>query len=349
MKDCLVKAWQFLFGELFTLKHLCATLQQRPQRFAESEDRKPTFQLPFVRNVINCISITFASVSLSIASLNSGSNGNCYYIGNANEGVLIDAGISCRETARRLKHLGLSIKMVKAIFITHEHADHINGLPKLIKKYYLPVYMTAGTRSNLKSRWGEIRSITLQAYEPVTIGGLTITGFPKFHDAVEPHSFMVSHNNINVGVFTDTGISCEHLIKNFQQCHAAFLESNYDEVMLETGGYSQHLKDRIRNGNGHLSNTEALQLFLNHRPPFMSHLILSHLSANNNKPEIVEKLFRGAASETEIIIASRKKETALYYINRLPNQIQKILKPIRVNHKTQLSLFEEAHEPSLVS
>ncbi|MBI1769786.1 MAG: MBL fold metallo-hydrolase [Bacteroidetes bacterium] len=282
-------------------------------------------------------------MSLSIASLNSGSNGNCYYVGNADEGVLIDAGISCRETERRLKKLGLSIKMVKAIFITHEHADHINGLPKLVKKHHLPVYMTHATRSNLRSGWAEIRAISFQAYEPITVGNLTVTAFPKFHDAADPHSFTVSHNNVNVGVFTDTGRNCEHLIKNFEKCHAAFLESNYDEDMLETGGYPQHLKNRIRNGHGHLSNKQALQLFLNHRPAFMSHLILSHLSANNNKPEIVDSAFKSAAGKTEIVIASRKKETALYHIHgRLTDQSQKSRNP-QLKHKIQLSLFEGAH------
>ena len=280
-------------------------------------------------------------MSLSIASLNSGSNGNCYYVGNASEGILIDAGISCRETERRLKRLGLSIKMVKAIFITHEHADHINGLPKLIKKYYLPVYMTESTRSNLRLSFRIIRSTTFQAYEPITIGGLTITAIPKFHDAVDPHSFIVSHNNINVGVFTDTGRHCEHLVKSFQQCHAAFLESNYDEVMLETGSYPQHLKDRIRKGFGHLSNKEALQLFLNHRPPFMSHLILSHLSANNNRPEIVEHLFNSVTGDTAIVIAPRKKETPLYHINGLPHPIRNSKKSVQSRQKIQLSLFEE--------
>ncbi len=236
--------------------------------------------------------------------------------------------------------MDLSIKMVKAIFITHEHADHINGLPKLVKKYYLPVYMTDITRSNMRGGWREIRSKSFQAYEPIAVGNLIITAVPKFHDAVDPHSFMVSHNNINVGVFTDTGRHCENLIKNFQQCHAAFLESNYDEVMLETGGYPQHLKERIRKGFGHLSNKEALQLFLSHRPPFMSHLILSHLSANNNKPEIVEELFNSIASETQIVIAPRKKETALYHINGLPHPIHPNKKQVQPKHKIQLSLFD---------
>lgn len=288
---------------------------------------------------------TFASMSLSIASLNSGSNGNCYYIGNTHEGVLIDAGISCRETERRLKRLGLSIKMVKAIFITHEHADHINGLPKLVKKYYLPVYMTQLTRSNLRSGWGEIKSITFQAYEPIAIGNLTVTALPKFHDAADPHSFIVRHNNIHVGVFTDTGRHCEHLIKNFRLCHAAFLESNYDEVMLERGGYPQHLKDRIRHGQGHLSNKQALQLFLDHRPPFMSHLILSHLSANNNRPEIVDDLFKHVAASTKIIVAPRKKETALFHVDGIPSSSHQGVIPVRPKPKMQLSLFEEAHLP----
>jgi len=280
-------------------------------------------------------------VSLSIASLNSGSNGNCYYVGNSTEGVLIDAGISCRETERRLKRLGLSIKMIKAIFITHEHADHINGLPKLIRKHYLPVYMTSLTRSKLKLGWREIPAKSIKAYEPVAIGNLIITAFPKFHDAVDAHSFLVSCDNINVGVITDTGRVCENLVKNFKQCHAAFLESNYDEVMLETGGYPLHLKDRIRNGQGHLSNKEALQLFLNHRSPLMSHLILSHLSANNNKPEIVEEVFGSVAEETKIIVASRNKETALYYVSGDPSQALKKKKLHEVKHKMQLSLFEE--------
>jgi phosphoribosyl 1,2-cyclic phosphodiesterase len=256
-------------------------------------------------------------------------------VGNENEGILIDAGISCRETERRLKRLGLSIKSIRAIFITHEHADHISGLPKLVKRHYLPVYMTALTKGNMRGGWAEIRATTFKSYEPITVGSLLVTPIPKFHDAVDPHSFVVTHKNVNVGVFTDTGRHCENLVKSFQQCHAAFLESNYDDVMLETGGYPQHLKDRIRKGFGHLSNKEALQLFMNHRPVYMSHLILSHLSANNNKPEIVDELFSNAAGETKIIVASRRKETGLY-------QITGDHRAVISSHQkemTQLSLF----------
>ncbi len=110
--------------------------------------------------------------------------------------------------------------------------------------------------------------------------------------------------------------------------------------MLETGSYPQHLKDRIRKGFGHLSNKEALQLFLTHRPPFMRYLILSHLSANNNKPEIASELFDRVAGKAEIIIASRKQESLLYHIDAHPED-QKLRAPGPAITKAQLSLFDE--------
>src|ERR1700748_1269924 len=121
-------------------------------------------------------------MSLFIASLNSGSNGNCYYIGNEREAVLIDAGISCRETERRMKRLGLSMQKVKAIFVSHEHSDHINGIAVLSRKYQLPVYITPATLNNSGLQLEHQLVVSFKAYEPVTIGNITISAFPKFHD-----------------------------------------------------------------------------------------------------------------------------------------------------------------------
>jgi phosphoribosyl 1,2-cyclic phosphodiesterase len=185
-------------------------------------------------------------MSLFITSLNSGSNGNCYYIGNEHEAVLVDVGISCRETEKRMKRLGLSIQKVKAIFISHEHSDHISGVPVLAKKHNIPVYITPKTLLYLHINPDEYEVINFIAYQPVIIGELTITAFPKFHDAIEPHSFIIACRDITVGVFTDIGSACQHLIAHFSKCHAAFLEANYDDEMLDKGGYPYHLKRRIR-------------------------------------------------------------------------------------------------------
>jgi len=155
---------------------------------------------------------------------------------------------------------------------------------------------------------------TLQAQQCVTIGELVITAFAKLHDAAEPHSFMVSCRNINVGVFTDIGAVCKNLIHHFKQCHAAFLEANYDEELLEKGSYPFHLKRRIRGGYGHLSNTQALSLFIDHKPANMTHLLLAHLSKDNNCPKLVYNLFNTHARGAEIIVASRYEETPVYYI-----------------------------------
>jgi phosphoribosyl 1,2-cyclic phosphodiesterase len=249
-----------------------------------------------------------------IASLNSGSNGNCYYIGNEREAVLVDAGISCRETEKRMARLGLSIQKVKAVFISHEHSDHIRGLAVLAKKYRLPVYITDGTIHHCGDVPKEL-CFTLKSYLPVQIGSLQITAFPKHHDAVEPHSFMISNGDTRIGVFTDIGATCEHLIRHFSQCHAAFLEANYDEEMLEQGRYPYYLKRRIRGGKGHLSNRQALELFIDHKPEYMSHVLLAHLSKDNNNPDLAQQLFAEHAGDTNVIVASRYGESEVYCID----------------------------------
>lgn len=183
-------------------------------------------------------------------------------------------------------------------------------------------------------------TIPFRPYEPIGVGALSVTAFPKFHDASDPHSFMISDETVNVGVFTDIGQSCEHVVKHFEKCHAAFLESNYDEEMLETGDYPYSLKNRIRDGKGHLSNTQALQLFMNHRPTFMTHLFLSHLSRNNNSPRIVKNLFNRVAGKTQIIIAPRDKETQVYSIINKPGFFNMPVHSTRDPLPVQLSLFQ---------
>jgi phosphoribosyl 1,2-cyclic phosphodiesterase len=254
-------------------------------------------------------------MALYIASLNSGSNGNCYYVGNSNEAILVDVGIPCREVERRMIRSGLSMSKVKAIFISHEHFDHIRGVEVLAKRYKLPVYITDATLQNTRIILDRAYVKSFKAYQPVTIGELSILAFPKRHDAVDPHSFTVEYKGIKVGVLTDIGSSCEHVIANFKDCHAAFLESNYDEEMLDKGNYPYHLKRRIKSDLGHLSNMQALELFTSHKQDFMSHLFLSHLSKDNNSPELAKSLFEKHSGNTRIFVASRYEESPVYKIN----------------------------------
>jgi len=287
-------------------------------------------------------------MSLHIASLNSGSNGNCYYIGNENEAVFVDAGLSCRETEIRMKRLGLDMGRIRAIFITHEHSDHISGVNTLVSKYKIPVYISQPTLK--EAGFWKIRKYTsdFSGQPHISIGNLRVTAFQKIHDASDPYSFVVSEGKINIGVFTDIGEPCDQLIHYFKQCHAAFLESNYDEEMLEKGRYPVYLKNRIRGGSGHLSNRQAMELYTRHRPECMSHLLLSHLSKENNSPELVESLFKSIPADTQIIIASRYRESAVYPIAVQENFFKSLIptfkslkqkKEMKTSKQKQLSLF----------
>lgn len=253
-------------------------------------------------------------MSLNLASLNSGSNGNCYYIGNDHDAVLIDAGISCRQIERRMARLGLSIGRVRAIFISHEHSDHTRGVEVLSRKHKIPIYITPATHRNSQLYLDPKLVRPFIAHEPIQIDSLTVNPFPKRHDGEDPHSFTVAFNGITAGVFTDIGTACDQIIQNVSRCHGAFLEANYDETMLEEGNYPIYLKRRIRGDEGHLSNIQALEIFKNHRAPFLKLLVLSHLSAHNNHPQVVYDLFTPYANGTRIAIASRYEETELFSI-----------------------------------
>jgi phosphoribosyl 1,2-cyclic phosphodiesterase len=251
---------------------------------------------------------------LKIASIASGSNGNCYYLGNDDDAILIDAGVSAKQIAERMNRLGLSLSKLRGLFISHEHADHIRGIDVFSRKHAVPVFMTQKTYVS----YGHVIRDTLLNFflpgKPVQLGNISVHPFLKSHDAIEPCSFSVSSGNRNVAVITDIGLQCENVIDHIRNADAAFLESNYDDQMLKTGPYPAYLKRRIASDVGHLSNTQAASLALEYASARLKHIFLSHLSANNNTPELALSTFiqltrRRSDLKLDVLIASREKES----------------------------------------
>lgn len=262
--------------------------------------------------------------ALYTASVASGSNGNCYYIGNDHDAILIDVGISCRELEKRMQRMGLGLDKVKAIFISHEHSDHIRGLTIVANKYQIPVFISPGTLASCRLA---IPSRLLHLLRPdysVHVGSLEVISFHKPHDAADPQSFIIRQNELTVGVFTDIGAISDSLIHHFKQCNAIFLETNYDERMLENGRYPSYLKQRIKGGYGHLSNLQALDLFTRYRNPNLKLLYLCHLSRENNDPQLALDLFKAKSSNTYVVLAGRDAETGVYRMANKPKIILKL-------------------------
>ncbi len=253
---------------------------------------------------------------MKIASIASGSNGNCYYLENDNDAILVDAGISTKQIVARMTKLGLSMSKVKGVFISHEHTDHVLGVEVLSKKYSVPVFMTQKTYTSC----GKIINNSLLNFfcpgNQVTLGKIHVHPFLKSHDAAEPCSFSVSSERWNVAVMTDIGLECSNVISHLRNADAVFLESNYDDKMLEAGPYPAFLKKRISSGLGHLSNTQAGLIVLEHASSRLKHVFLSHLSANNNTPELAYETFNDCIKQRkdlkpELFITSRHKESKL--------------------------------------
>lgn len=228
---------------------------------------------------------------MRICSIASGSSGNCIYIGEGNDHILIDAGISRKRIVDGLQGIGVEPEELSGIFVTHEHIDHVRGIPMMEKMFGTPVFATDGTLEELlfKDKNQDIKKENLhQVYagETVTVGALRVTPFAMSHDAAEPVCYTVEAGGKKVGMATDLGVYDEKVIQYLSGSECILLEANHDISMLEAGNYPYSLKCRILGNRGHLSNEAAGELLCKLYHKKLKYVFLSHLSKENNYPEL---------------------------------------------------------------
>ena len=259
---------------------------------------------------------------MRICSIASGSSGNCTYIGSDTTHILIDAGISCKRIVSGVESLGVSMKDISAIFITHEHSDHICGLSVLSKKYGLPIYTLPGTKRALLSQQGasNYKDLVheLAADERFILKDLRILPFHTSHDAAEPAAYVVQCEHKRAAVCTDLGEYTEYTVENLKNLDAMVLESNHDVHMLEVGPYPYYLKRRILGKQGHLSNESCGNLLCRILNDHLKGIFLGHLSKENNLPILALESVRAeittgenpyVGSELPIFVAKRDEVT----------------------------------------
>jgi len=251
---------------------------------------------------------------LEICALASGSNGNCYYIGNETEAILVDVGLSARQLQLRIADRKLDPAKVKAILITHEHSDHCRGARVLSKQLGVPVYLTKKTFLAIPGRHRPEKVVWFEPNQAFFLGGFEVVPFSKQHDAVDACSFRIGYDGRQVGVMTDIGDACGQVRQHFAMCNAVFLESNYDEDMLWKGPYPYYLKQRVSSAFGHLSNEQAFCLADTCAGKELQAVFLSHLSGENNTPEKALSVFQPLQKNFRIFLTSRQASTEVFLV-----------------------------------
>ena len=235
-----------------------------------------------------------AGVALSLTVLASCSGGNSTVLATSRTRLLIDCGLSCRETCRRLAGQGIAPESLSAILITHEHADHVAGLHVMAKKFRLPVYMTAPAhaawRRLFKDSAGKpVEAARLETFSPgrgFSVGDIDVMPFTIPHDAVDPVGFRFLAEGIRVAIATDLGFVPPNVRDQLRACDGLVLESNHDLEMLRSGSYPWAVKQRVMSRVGHLSNDSLAEFLTSDYDGGAAFLVLAHLSQQNNHPEL---------------------------------------------------------------
>ncbi len=261
---------------------------------------------------------------MRICPIASGSSGNCIYVGSENTHLIVDCGISGKRTTAGINSLDLSMDDISAILITHEHSDHIGGLGVLARKYGIPIYTTSLTADAiLNSSWvGRIDHTLFNDVspdEPFVIGDIEINPMRVSHDAIDPVAYRFKCGDKKSAIVTDLGFYNDYIVDGLQGLDVLMIESNHDVNMLQVGPYPYPLKQRILGDKGHLSNENAGKLLSRVLHDDMKHIILGHLSHENNIPELAFESVRMeiTASDTPykggdfpLTVAKRSEPTA---------------------------------------
>jgi phosphoribosyl 1,2-cyclic phosphodiesterase len=237
---------------------------------------------------------------LEFCILASSSSGNCSYLSTGSTSVLIDAGLSRRDTFARLASIGKDPAKLDAILVTHEHSDHVAGLVAIARSLDIPVYLSGLTAPAIA--WGEYQPKVelFQAGTSFCVGDLDVDSFTIPHDAEDPVGFCFRAQGLKVGVATDLGYMTDSIRYHLKGTDLLLLESNHDLEMLKVGPYPWSVKQRVMGRKGHLSNDVACEYIKRDLDSSVSTLVLGHLSENNNHPEIVRLVASQALSGREL-------------------------------------------------
>ena len=233
--------------------------------------------------------------NMKICSIASGSSGNSTYIETNESKILIDAGISAKRIIGNLSNVGVNVNEIDAIFVSHEHIDHIRGVKVLEKKYGISVFMNKKTHNASKLELKNINYFNNEnsiMYQDLVISPMTIS-----HDAVDPCSFSIISGGEKVSVLTDFGVENSAIKKAINTSDALVIETNHDVKMLKNGRYPYYLKQRILSDKGHLSNEAAGSLVRDNSSERLKRVFLAHLSKNNNSEDLAMETFTGKISE----------------------------------------------------
>ena len=252
---------------------------------------------------------------MKLCSLASGSRGNASYLTHGQSHFLIDAGISKKNIEKELEVLESSGEKINAVFITHEHIDHIKGLGPFLRKYPVSVYLTAGTLDAIE-RCGNLGAVNQSLFSVISpgkdynINGITVRAITTDHDAAEPVAYRFTTEEGSLAVVTDLGTYNENTVNELKGIQGCIIEANHDIRMLEMGPYPYRLKLRILGKTGHLSNDDCVKLINALRSSNLNQIILGHLSMENNLPDIAyetvrQGLIEEGAAIPEIYVAGQ--------------------------------------------